>query len=158
VARERPLDRIDHAILAALQKNARLSNKELAARVGLAPSSCLERVRRLRARGTLGAAHAQVDPGAFGVGVQALVSVDVYHQSRAAIETFEAVLRALPEAVAYFNVSGRHDFLVHLACRDTAHLREVMFEAFTGQEAVRYHETALVFERYRAEGWPDLAE
>jgi DNA-binding Lrp family transcriptional regulator len=155
---KKPLDRIDRQILMALQNDARLSNKELAARVGLAPSSCLERVRRLRKRRMLGSAHALAEPTGLGVGVQALVAVDVYHQSRSAIEAFDRSLRALPEVVALFNVSGRHDFLVHLACRDTAHLRELMFEAFTGVAAVRYHETSLIFDRYRAPGWPDLVE
>lgn len=60
------LDRIDCGILAALQNDGRLSNKELAARVGLAPSSCLARVRRLREGGVLRGVHADVDPRALG--------------------------------------------------------------------------------------------
>ena len=155
---QKALDRIDRRILQALQNDARCSNKELAAQVGLAPSSCLERVRRLRKRGLLGAAHAETDPAALGVGIQALVSVDVYHHSAEAIAAFDRTLRGLPEVIAFFNVSGRHDYLVHLACRDTAHLRTLMLEAFTGVEAVRYHETSLIFDRYRSSGWPDLAE
>ena len=59
-------DRIDDAILTALQNNARLTNKELAGRVGLAPSSCLERVRRLQQRGVLQGYRALVDPKALG--------------------------------------------------------------------------------------------
>ena len=61
------LDRIDREIVAALQNNARLSNKELAAAVGLAPSSCLERVRKLQDGGVLRGYHAEVDPAALGV-------------------------------------------------------------------------------------------
>ncbi len=152
------LDRIDRGIIAALQNNARLSNKELAARVGLAPSSCLERVRRLRSRGVLGEAHTVAAPEALGVGVQALVAVDLYHQSADAITAFDRSLRARSEVIAFFNVSGRHDYLVHVACRDTAHLRQLMLDAFTGVEAVRYHETSLIFDRYRAAGWPDLLD
>ncbi len=157
MASEKSLDRIDHQILAALQNDARISNKELAAWVGLAPSSCLERVRRLRERGALGTAHAETDPEAFGVGIQALVSVDLYHQSRESIEAFDRSLRVLPEVVAFFHVSGRHDFIVHVACRDTEHLRELMLETFSGTNVVRLHETALIFDRYRAPGWPDLS-
>jgi DNA-binding Lrp family transcriptional regulator len=69
------LDRIDFAILAALQNDGRLTNKELAGRVGLAPSSCLERVRRLREAGTLRGSHAEVDPAVLGIGLQALLAV-----------------------------------------------------------------------------------
>ena len=62
------LDRIDRALVAALQKNARISNKDLAERVGLAPSTCLERVRALRARGVLRGFHADVDRAPSDVG------------------------------------------------------------------------------------------
>ena len=77
-----PLDRIDHEILVALQKNARLSNKELAAEIGLAPSSCLARVNRLIREGVIRGFHAEVDPKALGIGIEALVFVRVVrHQS-----------------------------------------------------------------------------
>jgi DNA-binding Lrp family transcriptional regulator len=77
-----PLDRIDRALVRALQKDARLSNKELAAQVGLAPSSCLERVRRLRRTGVLRGFHADVAPEALGVGLQALIAVQLRQHSR----------------------------------------------------------------------------
>ena len=77
------LDRTDCEILAELQKNARLSNKELAARIGLAPSSCLERVRRLASAGVLRGYHAQVDPGALGIGLEAMVAdLDPFEPTR----------------------------------------------------------------------------
>ena len=62
-----PLDRIDRALVAAVQQDVRRSNKELAARVGLSPSACLERMRRLRARGVIRGAWAEVDPRALGI-------------------------------------------------------------------------------------------
>ena len=68
------LDRIDFEILAQLQNDARLSNKELAARVHLAPSSCLERVRRLRRLGAITGFHATVDPEVLGIALQAMRS------------------------------------------------------------------------------------
>ena len=74
-------DRIDDAILRALQNNARISNKELAAEVGLAPSSCLERVRRLTDRGVVKGYQAKVDPVALGVGLQAFVAVQLAKHS-----------------------------------------------------------------------------
>ena len=69
------MDRIDDAILGALQNDGRMSNKELAAQVGLAPSSCLDRVRRLHERGVIRGYHAEVDPGAMKIGLQAFVFV-----------------------------------------------------------------------------------
>ena len=69
------MDRIDNAILGFLQNDGRMSNKELAAAVGLAPSSCLERVRRLQERGILTGFRAVVSPTHLGIGLQAFVSV-----------------------------------------------------------------------------------
>ena len=78
-------DRIDRAILALLAKNARTTNKELAASIGLSQSACLERVRRLEERGALRGAHADVDPAAFGIGLQAFVSVQLKRHTRTAV-------------------------------------------------------------------------
>ncbi|RPH55785.1 Lrp/AsnC family transcriptional regulator, partial [bacterium] len=71
----RELDRTDCEILAALQKNARLPNKELAERLGIAQSTCLERVRRMVEEGILQGFHARVDPKAMGIGLQAMVVI-----------------------------------------------------------------------------------
>ena len=77
----RPLDQIDVAILVALQNDARLSNKELAARVGLAPSSCLERVRRLDRDGVIRGYHARLHPPAVGMGLEAMISIRLDRQT-----------------------------------------------------------------------------
>ena len=71
------LDRIDFAILDALQSDARISNKDLAERVGLAPSSCLERVRKLRADQTIRSFSVEIDQGALGIGLQAMITVQL---------------------------------------------------------------------------------
>jgi len=139
------LDRIDVAILTALQKNARLSNKELAARVNLAPSSCLERVRRLRESGVLAGTHAEVDPAALGIEIQALVAVRLQAHSRDLVDAFQKHLTTLPEAIAFFHLAGENDFLIHVAVRDTEHLRTVILDAFTTRPEVAHLETALIF-------------
>ncbi|MCA9682548.1 MAG: CHAT domain-containing protein [Myxococcales bacterium] len=94
------LDRIDHEILARLQNNARLSNKELAAEVGLAPSSCLARVQRLIRSGAVRGFHAEVDPKVMGVEMQALVFVRMARHQREAMQAFWDHLAALPEGIA----------------------------------------------------------
>lgn len=153
-----PLDRIDRAILDALQNDARLSNKELAARVGLAPSSCLERVRRLRERGILRAAHYDVDPEALGVGLQAIVYVRLRSHSRAVTDRFRDDIVELDEVVALYEVAGRHDYLVFVAVRDPTHLRDLRMDAFTSRDEVAHIETALVFDHHRRTAWPDYLD
>lgn len=150
-------DRIDFGILEALQKDARLSNKELAQAVGLAPSTCLERVRRLKAAGVLRAFHAEVDPVVFGIGLEALVSVRIRRHSRDLIEEFDAHLRRLPQAINVYHLAGANDFLVHVVVRDTAHLRDLALEAFTSRPEVEHMETALIFSHHGRRVLPNYA-
>lgn len=140
------LNRIDFEILAALQNDARLSNKELAARVGLAPSSCLERVRKLRASGVLAGFRALVDPRALGVALQALVFVRLARHARRQVKTFRQHALSLPETVALYHVAGQHDFIVHVGVRDANHLRDLAMDAFTSRSEVARIETHLIFE------------
>lgn len=140
------LDRIDRAILSELSKNARLSNKELAARVELAESSCLERVRRLSADQVLRGFHADVDRAALGMGLQAMISVRLRQHSLDLVRQFQEHLLQLTEVVATYHVGGADDFLVHVAVRDTLHLKELALESFAARPEVAHMETALVFE------------
>ncbi len=140
------LDRIDHEILNHFQNNARMTNKELAAAVGLAPSSCLTRVQRLRAEGVLGEAHAWVAPEAMGIGLQALVAVRLHQHSRKDFKDFWDHAMSLREVLAIFHLSGAQDFLVHVAVRDTAHLRDLALDTFTARPEVARIETSLLFD------------
>ena len=143
-----PLDRIDLLLLGALQKNARASNKELADLVGLAPSTCLERLRRLRSRGVLRGFHADVDLGALDRRTQAMIAVRLAVHSRAEIDSFYDHVLALPEALAAFHVSGADDYLIHVAVRDTERLRRLVLE-LTSRTEVQHVETHLVFDHVR---------
>jgi DNA-binding Lrp family transcriptional regulator len=154
----RPLDRIDSAIVAALQKDARLSNKELAARVSLAPSSCLQRVRRLLAEGILLGFHAEVDAAALGVGLQAMISVRLTRHSRGLVRSFRAHLDSLPEVVSVHHVAGADDFLIRVAVRDVEHLRDLALDELTSREEVAHVETALIFESSHARALPDYTQ
>lgn len=154
----RPLDRIDRAIVAALQNDARLSNKELAGRVGLAPSSCHARVRRLEADGVLRGSHAAVDPRALGIGLQAMVHVQMANHGPGVIDAFRERILQHPEVRAVSYLAGRHDFLVHVAVKDSDHLRDVVMHAFTEVPDVRHIETSLVFEHHERRVLPDYLD
>lgn len=143
------LDRIDFGILMSLQQDGRLSNKELAAKVGLAPSSCHARVRRLRDDAVLGPCRASVAPEALGVGLQAIVFVHLQNHDRVQVEGFRDHVLALPEVVGLTHVGGRHDFLVHVAVRDARHLRDLALDELTSRPEVATVETSVVFEHVR---------
>ncbi len=150
----RPLDQTDRALLALLQNNARTSNKELAAAVGVAPSTALERVRRLEAAGVVRGAHADLDPAALGLSLQALVGVVLRQHARPLVEAFQAHALGLPEVVQVFHTTGTSDFLVHVAVRDTEHLRTLALAAFTERPEVARIETSLLFAHRRTGGLP----
>lgn len=149
-------DRIDAAILAALQNNARLSNKELASRVDLAPSSCLERVRRLEREGVLRGYHANVQPEALGIQLQAMIAVRLHQAHSDEVTTFQAHARSLPECLTLYHMSGKNDFLVHVGVRDSTHLREISLDQIMSRPEVAHVETAVIFAFDRSDGIPDL--
>jgi DNA-binding Lrp family transcriptional regulator len=151
----RPLDRIDRAIVAALQNDARLSNKELAGKVGLAPSSCHARVRRLQDDGVLRGSHAIIDPRALGIGIQAMVHVQMDSHGPGIIDAFRERILRHPEVRAVSYLAGRHDFLVHVLVKDSDHLRELVMHAFTEVPEVRHIETSLVFDHHERPVLPD---
>lgn len=153
----RPLDRIDHEILAALQNNARLSNKELAASVGLAPSSCLARVQRLIADGVLRGFHAEVDPKAAGIELQALVFIQTVRHQRELMQRFWDHLAALPEVRDLYYVAGSHDVVAHVAVRDVEHLHRLVADRISSREEVGQLETSLIFQHRRSATLPDYA-
>lgn len=148
------LDRTDCAILRELQKNARVQNKTLAERVGIAESTCLQRVRRLREKGVVEGYHAALNPKALGIGLQAMVAVQLTTHSRDIVDQFQTDIRSRPEVVALYHLGGRTDFLVHAAVRDPEHLRDVILNTFTERNEVEHVETSLIFERERMDEWP----
>lgn len=150
----KPLDRIDVDIVKALQNDARLSNKQLAARVGLAPSSCLERVRRLRADGVLRGFHAEVDPAAVGARLEAMIVIRMKRHGGAVVAAFERAMLEREEVVAIYHLAGANDFLVHVAVRDPEHLRSIAVDVVSNRPDVRDVETALIFGRRRGRGIP----
>lgn len=144
--------------MAVLAEEARISNKELARVVGLSQSACLERVRRLADRGLLRGAHADVDPTAFGIGVQAMVAVQLERHTRSAVARFEKAALALPQVVALYHLTGRNDYLAHAVAQDMEHLRDFTLDAITSLPDVARVETSLLFRATEKAVWPDLTE
>ena len=140
------LDRIDRRILRLLRNNARMPNKDLAERAQIAPSTALERVRKLHEAKVILGYHAEVAPLAIGIGLQAMVAIRMTRHSRDSLEAFQTHLRQLPEVLAFYHVAGKDDFLVHVGVRDTRHLRDFELAAFTQREEVAHIETHLIFE------------
>lgn len=151
---QRPLDATDRAILAQLERHGRMPNNALADAVGVAPSTCLGRVRSLVESEVILGFHADIAPWAMGRDIQAVIAVRLQHHARSAIGSFADSLIGLPEVRNVFFVAGSYDFLVHVACPDTDRLREFVVETLSGNPDVAGTETNLVFEHRRADAPP----
>lgn len=144
------LDRVDRRIVRALADDARLPNNALAAVAGVAPSTCLGRVRALRERGVIRGYHADVDPAALGRPLQAMVAVRLQSHARGHIPDFMAKIAELPEVINVFFLGGANDFLVHIAAANTEKLRDFVVVNLSGNPDVALTETNLIFEHIRA--------
>ena len=155
---KRPLDRIDYEILTLLQNNARISNKEIARRVGLAASTCLVRIRVLQTTGVITGFHADIEPSSLGVGIQAMIAVRLIRHFKPDVDSFRSHALSLPEVVQLYHVAGPIDFLVHVWTRDSNHLRDLAMTAFTSREEVSHIETELIFEHIRSADLPTFID
>jgi len=144
------LDDIDRRILRLLDSDARMPNNALAARLGIAPSTCLGRVRALRERGAIRGYHADIDPAALGRPLQAMIAVRLQSHARGHIPGFMAKIAELPEVINVFFLGGANDFLVHIAAAGTEELREFVVVNLSGNPDVALTETNLIFEHVRA--------
>lgn len=143
------IDQIDFEIIATLRNNARITNKELADKVGLAPSSCLERVRYLRARGYIRDAHIEVDLIALGLGLQAMVAIRLAQHSRVGLEAFQNYVLSFKEVLQVYHLSGANDFMVHIAVKDAETLRDFVLDSFAERPEVAHIETAVIYEQVK---------
>lgn len=148
----RPLvDETDRRILEVLAMEARIPNNALAERVGIAPSTCLGRVRSLVERGVIRGFYADIDPEAVGNALQAIIAVSLHGHARNAIASVADRLIGMDEVRNVFFVAGGHDFLVHVVTRDTEQLRKFVVVNLSGSPEVSSTETNLIFEHLHAQ-------
>lgn len=143
------LDATDLALVRLLQRDARQTNKDLAEAVGIAQSTCLERVRALRAQGVIRGWHAEVDLEAIGKPLRAMISVRLRPKTTASVRAFQQEILGAPEVLAVWTVTGADDFLVEVATHDVAHLRDFVLDHVTGRKEVVDARTSLVYDQVR---------
>ena len=126
------LDAIDLRIIAALQEDGRLSNVELSERVGLSPSPCLRRVRRLEDAGLIRGYVALIDPEAVDLPVTAFVRVRLDRQTDSMLAEFESAVAAFPEVMECYLMSGEADYQMRVVVSSLA-----AFESFLREKLTR---------------------
>lgn len=139
------LDAVDRRILSELHRNGRISNTELAARVGIAESTCLKRVRALQANGVIVGFHAEISLAAIGLHLEALITIRLHAHARGDLRRFQSYLEELPATQRVYFLAGDRDFLVHVAVPDAAALRELVSDTLSLRPEVASTSTSLIF-------------
>jgi DNA-binding Lrp family transcriptional regulator len=145
-ASARRLDATDRAILQELERDGRISNSELASRVGVSESTCHKRVRALVVAGVITGFHAEIDQAALGLALEALIAIRLHAHARGDLRRFQAYLEQLPATRRVYFVAGDRDFLVHVAVRDAVQLRELVSDTISLRPEVAATNTSLIFD------------
>lgn len=143
------LDDVDRRILTLLHADARITNTALAETVGVAPSTCHGRVRRLAELGVIRGFYADIDPVAVGLPLQAMISVSLQSHARGKIRSFIHRISSKPQVRDVYFLAGADDFLLHVAARDTEDLRSFVVENLNADSDVAGTQTSLIFEHLR---------
>jgi len=153
------MDTLDCQILLALQKNGRISNAELARNLKVAPSTILERLRRLEDGGAIKGYKARLKPEALGLGIQGLVFVTLDRHDRECIRAFEQGIQKIDRVRACYHVTGRFDYLLHVGAKDLNALGELVKERIASITGIGKAETFLVLSEIKEDqGWPICLE
>lgn len=146
---EKILDRIDRRILARLQTDGRLPLTRLAEAVGLSPSPCHMRVRRLEDAGIIRGYGATLDPAALGAGLLVFIELSLASTSTAIFADFRKAIRKMPEVLECYLVSGDFDFLVKARIADMAAYRELLGAILDIVPGVRNTKSLVVMEELK---------
>ncbi|MET8748196.1 Lrp/AsnC family transcriptional regulator [Streptomyces sp. NPDC004728] len=149
MSNEITLDAVDRDILFLLRQDGRLTNVELAKRVGLTPPPCLRRVKRLEEAGVITGYRAVIDPQTLGRGLEVLIDVEIYAQDRKSFQEFEDTVASYEEVVEFRRMYGRPDYFVRVAVADHAAYEAFLTEKLSGLPAVLRLESHLTMKEIK---------
>lgn len=142
------LDRYDKRILEILQEDGRISNQDLAERIGLSPSPCLRRVRALEEAGLVIGYRALLDARRLGLTLMALVQISMDRHTPERFERFDAAVKALPEVLECLLITGREaDYQLKVVVRDMDAYQELLLNKITRIEGVSGVQSSFVLRR-----------
>jgi Lrp/AsnC family leucine-responsive transcriptional regulator len=144
------LDAIDCRIIDALQADGRLSNVDLAHRVGLSPSPCLRRVNRLEREGYIQTYRAMLERRLIGLGLTVFVGVKIDGHADDRASVFEAAVVAMPEVIACHMVSGEADYLLEVVVRDLEHYQRFLLGKLLSLPIVKEVRSSIAIQTLKA--------
>ena len=145
------LDAIDRKLLAELQAEGRVTNVDLASRVGLTAPPCLRRVRALEDEGVIRGYHADLDPSKLGFSITVFAMVSLRSQAEEDLRAFEEHMRALPEVRECHMLNGEIDFILKIVSRDLQSFQEFLTSKLTPEPNVASVKTSLTIRTAKSE-------
>ena len=145
----RKLDQVDRRILRELLDNARLSNTELAERVGLSPSPCWQRVRKLETEGYIKGYVALLDQSALGAPETVLIDVTLDHHDDAILESFGKAMAEMPEVLEVHLTTGEYDYFIKVAVNGTAGYEEFLRTKLYRIPGIRHSRSSFTLRRLK---------
>ncbi|WP_019615747.1 leucine-responsive transcriptional regulator Lrp [Psychromonas ossibalaenae] len=143
------LDKIDRNILRELQKNGRISNVALAEKVGLSPTPCIERVKRLEKKGVIKSYTALIDPKYLDASLLVYVEIKLNRSSADVFERFNAAANQLDNILECHMVSGDFDYLVKTRVADMSAYRKVLSQTLLALPDIKDSRTYVVMEEVK---------
>jgi DNA-binding Lrp family transcriptional regulator len=137
-------------VLTILYNDADITNKELAAKIGIAPSTCLERVKRLKQSGVIKGAFIDVNLKTIGGNIEAIAAIRLQPYSEQIVNDIRDDLLKFPEILNLYHMGGSYDYYIHMSVKDSEHLRQFVFQNITSRDEVTTVETSLIFEHSRS--------
>jgi Lrp/AsnC family leucine-responsive transcriptional regulator len=145
-----PLDDFDRKIIAELQADGRLSNVDLAARIGLSPSPCLRRVKRLEREGYIDSYRATLDRTRVGLGFTVFLGVRIEGHANDRAEGFEQAVLQMREVIACHMVSGTVDYLLEVVVPDLPHYQKFLIDKLLALPIVREVQSSIALNTLKA--------
>lgn len=143
------LDKTDRKILEILQQNGKITNAELAQRVGLSPAPTLERVKKLEKFGVIKSYHAKLDIALVGLGVSTFVMVSLKGHNKENIENFMSSIETIDEIIECHHVTGTSDFILKVIAQDIPSYQKLMLEKVTNIEVVDNMQSMIILSTFK---------
>ncbi len=153
MAADKEIDRLDREILRLISADASLSLAEIAAEVGLTPTPCWKRIRRMEEAGVILRRVAVIDPAKIGLPVSVFVEVETADHSAEWLQQFADVVASMPEIIDAWRMSGDVDYLLHVVVPDIAAYDE-FYRRLIGQVKLRNVSSRFSMERLKAAPLP----
>lgn len=143
------LDKIDRAILDILQANAKITNAQLAQRIGLSPAPTLERVKKLENSGIIKSYHAQVSHENVGLGVSTFVMVSLKGHNKDNIDAFVKSIGGIDEIIECHHVTGSGDFILKVIAQDIPSYQKLMLEKVSNIEVIDNMQSMVILSTFK---------